>query len=68
MLVAVSLLSLSAFAEDEKTCRAECKDVVAECQEICDMQLKKKDPKAQAACRKNCEGAAKECEEDCKNG
>lgn len=68
VMVVASFLSFAAFAEDEKTCRAECKEFVAECQAVCDSQLKKKDPKAQAACRKNCENAVKDCEEECQNG
>lgn len=60
--------SFTAFADDAKQCKADCKEFVAHCEKGCENQLKKKEPKATQGCKKNCNDFVKQCEKGCENG
>ena len=69
-LLLLVLVSIPAFAEDPKECKKDCKEFVVLCENGCDTQLKKKDPKGKVlgACKKNCSEFIKQCEKGCENG
>ncbi len=67
----ILLCSLTAVAAgDPKECKKDCKEFVVLCENGCDTQLKKKDPKGKVlgACKKNCSDFIKQCEKGCENG
>ena len=69
-VLCAALCSLSAFADDSKQCKKDCKEFVEQCEKGCDSAMKKKDPKGKvtASCKKNCSDFVKQCEQGCDDG
>ena len=70
VVLCAALCSLSAFADDAKQCKKDCKEFVEQCEKGCDSAMKKKDPKGKvtASCKKNCSDFVKQCEQGCDDG